>query len=396
MVTFDPIVLSLVVLSGVATFVIAVLHVLRQPTPVAYIVTGVLLGPFVLGIMQDLEMVQHLGELGLALLLFFVGMEMQLSHFFRSWRLVVFGPLLQVVFSVLAMLVVRMFTDWSVSQSVLTGFVLSLSSTAVLLKYLDGQGIAHSKMGREITGILVMQDILVIPMVLFIGWMGKHNADSTGWLYQTIGLAVLLSAVFLVPSGGKKILARIERMFPGDHELHIFLGLFVCFGFGLFSSALGLSSGLGAFVAGMLVSRMGGAEWAGKRLHSFHAFFLALFFVSVGMLIDVPYLLQHVGLVFGLTMLAFLGNTGINAILFRVFGESWKTALFGGAMLAQIGELAFLLVSAGLSEGMLAWEGYQLAVLVISLTLVLSPVWIESVRAVTRFAFRRKGAGSAS
>lgn len=176
----------------------------------------------------------------------------------------------------------------------------------------------------------------MIPMLLFVGWMGKHGAETGEWPYQVFGLFLLLGMPFLIPKKAERFFHRLFSVFSREHELHIFLGLFLCFGCAIISEFFGLLSGLGAFAAGLVVARLGGSDLVGERLHSSHAFFLALFFVSVGMLINIPFFLGHAGLVLTLTLLVFFGNTAISTFLFRAFGETWERSVFGGAMLAQI------------------------------------------------------------
>lgn len=376
MTSLDPILLSLVALSGASVVVMIILHFLKQPTPIAYILTGVLIGPYVFGFIRDQHTLERLGEIGLILLLFFVGREMSSFRAIKNWKLVVFGTVFQVVLTALATTTIGLFLGWSTSASVLLGFILSLSSTALILKHLDEKKILHTKFGKEMTGILVIQDILLIPMLAIIAIMAGSQQNGAP-MVQIAGLIFFSLLLFLMPRSSGALFSRWFRMFSREHELHIFLGFLVCFGFAFLSGIFGLSAGLGAFVAGVLVARLGGSTWVQEHLHSFHAFFLALFFVSIGMLIDISFFVEHMWVVLGAVLLALVGNTFLNTGLFRAFGESWKTSIMGGAMLAQIGELSFLLASAGLSAGIFGWEGYQITVLVIALTLLLSPLWIE-------------------
>lgn len=378
MFTLDPILLSLVALSGVVVLVMLGLHFFRQPTPIAYIVAGVLLGPAVFGFITDHVILERLGEIGLILLLFFVGQEMSSFQMIKNWRLVLFGTLLQIGLSILCVIALGSFMGWSVQMSVLLGGILALSSTAVILKYLESRRAIHSKMGREIIGILVVQDILVVPMLLVIAMMGGQGNGGM-WPFQILGLFILLGTLVIIPKSCGKRVSQWFSSFSEDHEMHIFLGLLVCFGFALLSGFFGLSTGLGAFIGGILVARLGGSMWVKNHLHTFHAFFLALFFVSVGLLIDIVYLFHHFMLVSGLVFLVLLINTAINAFLFRAFGESWEDSIMGGATLAQIGELSLLLASVGLTGGIFGNEGYQLTILVIALSLFVSPLWIELV-----------------
>jgi CPA2 family monovalent cation:H+ antiporter-2 len=322
---------------------------------------------------------EQLGEIGLILLLFFMGREMSSFRSIGNWKLVLFGTLLQVFFTVLATTALGTFLGWTLPASILLGFILSLSSTAVVIKHLEEKNILKTKFGKEITGILVVQDILLIPMLVVVTAMA--GSQGSGELpLQLLGLGILSGLLFLASRFPYTFLPRWFTSLARDHELHIFLGLLVCFGFALFSSIFGLSAGLGAFVAGVLVARFGGSGWVKEHLHSFHTFFLALFFISIGMLIDLSFFIDHIGVVLGAVVLALLGNTILNALLFRAFGESWTTSIAGGATLAQIGELSFLLASSGLAMGIFESEGYQVTILVIALSLFLSPLWIEAVK----------------
>lgn len=375
MFALDPIVLNLVFLSLAAVVVMLILHYLHQPTPVAYIVTGVLLGPYALGLVTDQHLLERLGEIGLVLLLFFVGTEVSLSRFASNWRLVLVGTVAQVLLSLVLMSGFGLWLAWPFERAVLLAFVLSLSSTAVVLKYLEQREILDSKIGAEVTGILVMQDLLLVPMLLTVTWLGGER-EVVGWPYQLAGVLVLSTLLVLVLRKERTPSPRWLAPFLRERELQLFFALFVCFGLALFTGFFGLSLGLGAFVSGIIVAHLGGVSWVRTQLHSFQTFFVALFFVSIGLLINLEFLREHFVLIMSLVLLVFVGNTFINASIFRAYGETWRYSIFAGSMLAQIGELSFLLAATGLTLGTIGREAYEIAILVISLSLLFSPLWI--------------------
>ncbi len=381
MFALDPIILNLVFLSWAVVSVMLVLHALRQPSPVAYIVTGVLLGPYVLGVFHDFELLERLGELGLVLLLFFVGTEVSLSRFAKNWRIVLVGTLLQTALSLLVMALLGSVLDWPLARIILFGFVISLSSTAVVLQFLEERSLLNTKLGTEVTGILVMQDLLLVPMLLIMSSLGGDASEVARWPYQLAGLVVLGTILALVLGRDLAPSPHWLEPFRKEKELQLFAALLVCFGLALATGYLGLSLGLGAFAAGILVAHLGGVKWVRRQLHSFRTFFIALFFISIGLLIDLSYLRENLREVLLLVFLVLILNTLINAFVFRAHGESWRYSFFAGSLLAQIGELSFLLAAVGLAQRAITYDGYQTVVLVIALTLLVSPLWIRLVGA---------------
>lgn len=378
-----PIITTLVFLAWATIAVMLILRYLKQPTPVAYIITGLLLGPHVLGFVTDRSILELLGELGLILLLFFVGTEVSVSRFAKNWRLVLVGTLMQVLLSLSLMLIVGSMLDWPFARSVLLAFVISLSSTAVVLKYLEERKLLTSKIGVEVTGILIMQDLLLVPMLLVVNWF-DGEAGGYAWILQLVGVLLLGGLTWLVLNRKGIETPRWIHALRDDHELQLFGALLACFGFALIAELFSLSYGLGAFLAGVLVSHIGGVQWVRRQLHVFHIFFMALFFVSVGMLIDLEYFGEHLVAIVSLVLFVLVVNTGINAVVFHSHGETWRYSVFAGTLLAQVGELSFLLAATGLTNGAISREGYQIAVLVISLSLLVSPLWITLVGRPTR------------
>lgn len=382
---YDPILLQFTgaLLVIMATALLS--RLLRQPHVVGYILAGVLLGPSGFDFFKEYALVNRMGEIGVVLLLFFVGMETTPRQLLAGWRITFLGTSVQIAASVGLMFAVGAWLDWPVGRSVLMGFVISLSSTAVVLNYLRQTGRARTKLGHDTLGVLLAQDLALIPMLLVIGFLAGHDADGDTLALQAVGglLAVALLAWMTV---GRVVRLPLARFLRRDRELQVFLAFGLCLGFALLFGLFQLSSALGAFLAGMLVGAARETNWVHHRLEPFRVMFVALFFVSLGLLVDVPFMLANFWLVGGVTLAVFVGNTMINALIFRLLGEPWPYSIHAGAHLAQIGEFSFVLAAAGASQALIPDFTHKLVIAVIALTLVLSPAWITLVANLQRKA----------
>jgi monovalent cation:H+ antiporter-2, CPA2 family len=380
---YDPILLQFVGALLVILAMALASRVLRQPHVVGYIVAGVLLGPSGFDFFHEYDLVSRMGQLGVILLLFFVGMETTPRQLAQSWRVTFFGTGMQVAASVGLMLGIGAWLDWPPGRSVLMGFVISLSSTAVVLNYLRDTQRTHSKLGRDALGVLIAQDVLVIPMLLAIGLISGSGTDGDVLVLQGIGTLLALALVAWM-SFGRVVRLPLSKHLRRDRELQVFLAFGLCLGFALVFGLFQLSSALGAFLAGMLVGVARETNWVHHRLEPFRVMFVALFFVSIGLLVNVPFVRENLVLVGGVTLLVFVGNTFINTIIFRMLGEPWRYSVFAGAHLAQIGEFSFVLAATGAAQALIPEFTYRLVISVIAFSLVLSPAWISLVGRLQR------------
>lgn len=375
----DPLIPPLV---GIVTIILLlglVLQIARQPQLVGYILTGVLIGPGVLGLVTDQAVIEHLGAIGVTLLLFFIGMEVSPHQMARGWRIAVFGTLFQVLVSVGCTWLLGYWLDWSVARIVLLGFVISLSSTAVVLKLLKDRGELDSKAGENVLLILLAQDLAVIPMLIIVSLLAGSRPDALELGKQVIGGGLIIAlAVWAVAR--EPIRLPFIRHLREDHELQVFAALLLCFGLAFITGMLGLSAALGSFVAGILVASAKETHWVHHALQPMRVVFVALLFVSIGMLIDVRFFAGHWWQIMALVLAVLVTNTFINGGILRLLGDDWRTSLYSGALLSQIGEFSFVLASAGLQAAIITDYGYQLTIAVISLSLVASPVWIHLFR----------------
>ncbi|MBC8192515.1 MAG: cation:proton antiporter [Candidatus Marinimicrobia bacterium] len=379
----DPI---LPIIAGVAFAILIlglVLNKMKQPQIIGYIVVGVILGPHVLDVIHDLEVMNRMGSVGVLLLLFFVGMEVSLPRLLKNWRVVILGTILQIVLSVLVVLIIGHFVNWPIGRSILLGFVISLSSTAVVIKILQEWKQLDSEIGRDVLGILLVQDMAIIPMLIIINIFGGKTPSAFDIGLQLIGGVLMIALlVFILKRGQIKL--PLSKLLKQDHELQVFFALVICLGMALITDLFQLSTALGAFLAGILISSAKETDWVHRVLEPFHVVFLSFFFVSIGFLLDLQFLADNFRIILLLAGAAFIINTFINAFILRIFSISWPRSLYTGAILAQIGEFSFVLAAVGWQVKMISETGYQLSLAVISVTLLLSPLWIISFRRLTR------------
>ncbi|MEQ8245487.1 cation:proton antiporter [Fulvivirga sp.] len=377
----DPILSVLVILSIGIILISFIFKLLKQPYIVAYILVGALMGPHGLRLITNESLISDIGSFGLVLLLFFIGMEISLPKIIANWKIPVLGTLIQVIFSVIAVWIVGYLFQWKFNHIIVLGFVISLSSSAIVISYLQDKKVIDSNLGQNIVGILLVQDILVVPMLIMLNYL----AGETLSLYEIGkqifgGLLILMLTIWVLKK--KEIRLPFGGHIRKDHEIQVFIAFAFCFGFSLLTSFFGLSSALGAFVGGMIVSKAKETAWVHTSLHAFRIVFVALFFVSVGMLIDLDFLTENIKFVSIMVLLAFVTNTFINAIIVRFLGENWKDSLYTGAILAQIGEFSFILGATAYFIGLVSENTYQLIVSTISVTLIISPIWIVIMRKI--------------
>ena len=373
---------ALVAVIGCALAMAFLLRSLRLPAAIAYIVTGILVGPSGFNLIHDRELLTHMGEIGVIMLLFFIGMEVSLPRLLAGWKVAVLGTGLQMAISVSVCLLATWMFGWGWKAGVLFGFIVSMSSTAVVLVMLKDSDELEHPFGQNALGILLMQDLAIVPIMILIGLMGEGETNWTLLWMQLIGGGLLVTAaIWLMRHPHVWHLPLPQRK---DLDKQIMAGLLICFASATLTEEIGLSAPFGAFLAGMLLKASDQEEWVYEHLRPLYVVFVAIFFLSIGMLVDVPYVLTQWYWMLLLTFAVFVLNSGINTLVLRAFGESWQMSLLTGGLLSQIGELSFLLASIGFANGLLAEGGHQVTVAVIALTLMFSPLWMMLIRRMIR------------
>jgi len=381
----DPNLSAFVWLGFIIVLLGSFLRLFKQPYIIAYIASGVVIGEHGFQLVTDGELIKSMGEFGMILLLFFIGMETSITGLVKKWKVAVLGALIQVGASVLLVALIGYLFDWQWNRIVVLGFVISLSSSAVIIRLLQDSGEIESPLGQNVISILLMQDIIVVPMLIITNYLGGVAPTQSEIILQLVGgIGIIALLIWLVRK--ENITLPFSKIIEKDHELQVFIAFISCFGFALLTAFFGLSAALGAFVGGMLVHSAQSTHWFHDSLHSFRIIFVALFFVSIGMLIDLSFLVENWQVVSLLLLAVYLSNHLINTLVLQLFSKDWKLSWYGGALLAQIGELSFVIAASAYFNQIISEYAYQLTIITIAMTLLISPFWVLfSKKVITAF-----------
>jgi CPA2 family monovalent cation:H+ antiporter-2 len=353
---------------------------LGQPAIVGYILAGVVLGPSGLGFIASFEAVADLAEIGVLLLLFIVGMELSVRAFQTVLGFALAVTALQAVLTTSALVVVALLFGWGLGLGVLLGFVVSLSSTAVAIRMLGDIHEQHSETGRKVIGVLVAQDLAFVPMLLVVTAIG---GGGRFWLANLVPVAagVIVLAVAIWVLARRPVLRLPFRSWAsGQRDLTALTGLAWCFIGASVSGLLGLSTAYGAFLAGLVLGNSSDRRALMRAIEPIQGVMLMVFFLSVGLLVDLGAIWRNLGAVLVLLLVVTLCKTVLNVGLFRLMGEPWSHAFLGGTALSQIGEFSFVLAGVGAAGTLIGPEAYRIVVAVIVLSLATSPFWFLTAR----------------
>ncbi len=356
---------------------------------VGFILTGVLAGPYGLGLVSGIEDVNMLAELGIVLLLFEIGMEFSLKKLVQIRRLFLLGGSLQVGLTILLSFFISKIIGRPLGESVFLGCLISMSSTAIVIGILDQKGETTSPHGRLSIAILIFQDMVAIPMLLLTPYLaGNENSSidlSNLWPFIK-GLIILVTVFFCAQKLIPKILFLVAR--TRNKELFLLSVLAICFGVAFLTSHLGLSLTIGAFLAGLIISESEYSSEAITHIFPFQALFISFFFVSVGMLLDIEFVLHQPWTIFLLAIGVILLKIFTASLASIVLGLPMRTSILVGIGLSQIGEFSFVLAKAGISQGLASEYYYQLFLATALLTLMISPVLIHLAPAIADFILK--------
>ncbi len=353
---------------------------LKQPAIVGYILTGVVLGPTGFGLVSNTDSITLLAELGVIMLLFLVGMELSVRAFAAVAGLAAAVTIGQIAAGLAITGVFGLLLGWPVEQVVVLGFIVAVSSTAVAIRMLEEVGELRTAMGRITVGILIAQDIAVVPMLIVIG---SFQPGGSGLLLAVkLALAVVLLFLLMRYLGTRpgKIRLPFTEAIHGRGDMVALASVAFCFGAAALTGILGLSAAFGAFLAGLVIA---GSTMRGEAIaatHPIQSVLVVVFFLSIGLLIDLDFIVANLGTVVFFVIAVLMVKTAINVALIRAVRQPWEKAFPAGLMIAQIGEFSFVLAATGLANGALGADAYRLAIAVIAVSLLVSPLWMISVR----------------
>lgn len=348
---------------------------LRQPVLLGYLLGGAIVGPAGLGVVKELIQVETLAQFGAAFLLFALGVEFSFSELKKVQGISLGGGTLQILSTIAVTALVSVGVGWvtSPTQGIFLGAILSLSSTAVVLKCLMERNETETSHGRVMLGILVVQDLALGLMLAVLPALDRPSEE----IGVAVGMALLKTALLAggAIAAGIWVIPPLLRLLAKTESRELFLlgVVALCLGIALLTESLGLSIEMGAFIAGLMISEVEYADQTLTYVEPIRDIFASLFFAAVGMLIDPTFIWNNLELILGLVALVFVGKFLIVAPLVRVFRYSLKTSLIVGLGLAQIGEFSFVLASKGQALGLVSRRVYLLILGTTAVTLVITP-----------------------
>ncbi|BDA85606.1 hypothetical protein Sa4125_31480 [Aureimonas sp. SA4125] len=356
---------------------------LKQPPMVGFILAGVALGPTGLGVIGDSANVSALAEMGVLMLLFFIGMELSLKAFVQTLK-----PAMKIAGGQLLAAMAISFGLKAVSsatypEAIILGFIIALSSTVVAMKVLEEIGELRTDVGRITVGVLIAQDIAVVPMLILATSLGGSSEASWLGIVVKIAVAVGLLAVLLWYLGRRpKLRWSFAAAVENNVEILALGSIAFCFAAASISGVLGLSPAYGAFIAGLVI---GSSTLRGRVIpviEPIQSVLLVVFFLSIGLLIDLTFIAENWRLVLIASLFVVVAKTVFNIALIRLAGLPHKTAVEAGLAMAQIGEFSFILAAAAFASGAIGDDVYRLAIAVTAVTLLVSPAWMFIMRRI--------------
>lgn len=370
----DPVV-AIAILLAAALVGGMIAHRLKQPIILGYLVIGVAIGPHALGFVEDLEIIETVATIGVALLMFTLGLEISISQLREVGKVGIWGGIIQILVTFsLGLGVGFALFSWPIPQAILFGLIISLSSTVVCLKLLMDRGELSSIQGRIMLSILILQDIAVVLMMIAIPLMSGELKDLPLELAAALGKSVLFIGLTIVL--GRWIVPWLLGSVGGvrARELFLLTVLVLSLGTAVGTHIFGLSVVFGAFLVGLILRETRFVHQALAEITPLRDVFATLFFVSLGMLLDPVFLINNWTLVLAVVAVIILLKSLVVFSIVKIFGYSNRTALLTGTGLFQIGEFGFILAQSGIDTGIVTNQFYSLIISAAIITMLLTPL----------------------
>lgn len=363
----NKILFSVSTMCMVVLLLIFLLKKLRQPYMVAYILAGVLIGPSVGQVFTNANDATSLGEIGILLLMFFLGMEIDIPDRHTLLLKPVIAQSIKILLGIIISFCLGNIFHWPIYNILLLAVLFIFNSTAVLSEYLSKNGEIHSAFGKSILNILLLQDILLAPVLTVFQFI-EQGRISGARLLAAIGGCAIVFILLRIARNRNLLKPSFLRDIQSDHELQFFLGGLLCLGCGYLAELGGLSGAIGSFVAGMLIGRTPAFHWLEYSLKPFRVFFVSFFFMSIGLRLDLLFIAKNFELIFAGTLMLLLSNSVLSALVFRLLKYSWKNSLYGGALLSQAGEFGILACSLAFEMNIVDENFFKTAIAITALS----------------------------
>lgn len=367
---------DIVIIFALSTAVNFIFTKIRIPTIIGYMLTGIIAGPHLLAIIKQPHEIELMAEIGVVLLLFTIGIEFSLNHLLKIRKIVFLGGFMQLILTAAAVLFAARIYGAGKTESLFIGFLTALSSTAVVLKLLQERSELSSNYGRTVLGILIFQDIVLVPLLLLTPVLGGEAS-----LHGTELAVLLLKAVViigLVYIGNRWLMPKLLHLIAmtKNQELFLMSILLICLSVAMLTSKLGMSLAFGAFLAGLMISESGYSHNAFGHLIPFKDTFSSFFFVSIGMMLDLQFVYQNLPIVLGTVVLVIVIKTIIAGGTAFVLGHTFRGTVMVGVALSQVGEFSFILAKEGMDYRIMSDFYFHLFLAVAVITMSVSPFLI--------------------
>jgi CPA2 family monovalent cation:H+ antiporter-2 len=353
----------------------------KQPAVLGYILAGVILGPSCCRFISNREVVNALAELGVLLLLFLIGMELSLRAFKSVWLPSLVTMCGQLIMSVAVVLGIGQLFDLSAGLMMVLSCAIALSSTAVAIKMLERIDELHTETGRITIGVLIAQDLAIIPMILVLRSFGTGQLEIAVLIKVGVAIGLLgLLIWYLHWRQNQKLRLPFSQIVADHQDLRPLAALIFCFGMAALSGIIGLSAAYGAFLGGLILGNTTERQAMIESTKPIQSVLMMVFFLSIGLLIDFVYIWHHLGKVLLLLFFITIGKTAFNIFILHALRQPWERAFLSGLILSQIGEFAFLLATLGYDLRLIDTDGHRLVLSLAALSLTLSPFWMMAAR----------------
>ncbi|MBD3233671.1 MAG: potassium transporter KefB [candidate division Zixibacteria bacterium] len=376
---------NITIIFSLSIIILIAFQKMKIPAVIGFFLSGILVGPFGFGLISDVHQVEILSEIGVILLLFTIGTEFSLAKLMRIKRVVLLGGFLQMLLTsaLVTLVLAQLGTRFNVALFI--GFNIALSSTAIVLRTLQERSEIDTPHGRSALGILIFQDLAIVPIILLTPLLAGTSAHVTESMsVLLLKGVVVVGMVFVIARWALSwVLYHITK--TRSQEIFIMSVALICFGIAWLTYEVGLSLALGAFLAGLVISETEYNHAALGNILPFRNVFITFFFISIGMMLDLHYLQQQVGMIILVTLLVLVVKGLIAGAVVLILGLPLRTGILAGFALCQIGEFSFILSRIGMEHDLLTSDNNQLLLAVAIISMAATPLLISLSHAIAGY-----------
>lgn len=368
---------AILIIFGISGLIIYVLGKFKIPAIVGFLIAGTIIGPHGMALIKEPQQVELIAEIGVILLMFTIGVEFSIPKLFSLKKEVFLFGSLQVLFTIIVVSIIsQIVLNTALNLSLFYGFIVALSSTAIVMKLLSDRGELNSPHGKISLGILLFQDLCVVPLMLFTQMLSAEDGSFYMFFGIILKAFIILTVIFLFSRIAVPFILH-EVVKTRSRELFIIAIISICLGTAFFTSKLGLSLALGAFLAGVVISESEYSAQAVSDILPFKETFSGIFFISIGMLLNVTYITNNISELAFLVGGIFFSKALSIALIIYFFLRSLKICLTSALALSQIGEFSFILAFTGKIMGLLNENDYQNFIAASVITMLFTPLIIR-------------------